>query len=247
MLGSVPYEPHEASVTKGLCSFPIHLALWKGSVHESSVQWRDVRRRRKKEKDEAQSSLDAFVSPHQDEPTAPEPEPFVPPMHDLDLLEEAEAQLSAPTPETTSAELESSPRRFRMPSSESFSHSTPPTSAMKFHDLGLLYPNAPVPSHDGGMVMHNATLVDLTGCHQLMDWVAEGHACIVDMKRIIKRPTEFNQAISWLQTFIEGDLQGQIIKMTETRIMLLPEGCRGLRGTDMESFAIPRDEFTGVD
>jgi hypothetical protein len=34
--------------------------------------------------------------------------------------------------------------------------------------------------------------------------------------------------------------------MTETRLMLLPEGCRGLKGTEMEGFAVDRSEFTDV-
>lgn len=117
---------------------------------------------------------------------------------------------------------------------------------MTFHDLDLMYPNPPVPVEKDGMVLHNTTLHDLTGCHQLMDWVAEGHGCIVEMKRLIKRKTEFAQALNRLHTFIEGDLQGQIIQMTETRLMLLPEGCRGLKGTEMEGFAVDRSEFTDV-
>ena len=205
-----------------------------------------MRRKKQKVPDEAQSSLDRFsgapsepVSPRQDET------PVVPSMPNLDLLEQAEAKLSQPQ-EDQIAESTDQLRRFRMPSSEHEDASRPPTSTMTYHDLNTLYPSAPVPLDEGGMVLHNATLHDLTGCHQLMDWVADGHACIVEMKRLIKRKTEFSQALNWLHTFIEGDLQGQIIQMTETRLMLLPEGCRGLKGTDMEGFAVERNEFTGV-
>ena len=74
------------------------------------------------------------------------------------------------------------------------------------------------------MVLHNSTLLDLTGCGQLMDWVADGHGCIVEMKRMMKRTTEFNQALSMLYQFIEGDAQGQIIRITDTRLLLLPRG-----------------------
>ena len=41
--------------------------------------------------------------------------------------------------------------------------------------------------------------------------------CIVEMKRMMKRTTEFNQALSMLYQFIEGDAQGQIIRITDTR------------------------------
>ena len=70
-------------------------------------------------------------------------------------------------------------------------------------------------------MLHNSTLLDLTGCGTLMDWVADGHGCIVEMKRMMKRKTEFNQAISMLSQFVEGDVQGQIIRITDTRLLLL--------------------------
>ena len=117
---------------------------------------------------------------------------------------------------------------------------------MTYHDLDVLYPNAPVPLYEGEMVLHNSTLLDLTGCSRLMDWVAEGHGCIVEMKRMMRRTTEFNQALSTLSTFIEGDVKGQIIRITDTRLLLLPQGCRGIKGTDMEGFAVLPDELTDV-
>ena len=58
-------------------------------------------------------------------------------------------------------------------------------------------------------MLHNSTLLDLTGCGQLMDWVADGHGCVVEMKRMMKRTTEFNQALSILYRFVEGDAQGK--------------------------------------
>ena len=202
-----------------------------------------VRRKKAKVPDEAQSSLDRFSGAPEEHPT-PLKETIVPVMPDLDLLEQAENKLSMPQNEEAVENDEL--RRFRMPSSEHEAVSRPPTSSMTFHDLDLMYPNPPVPVEEDGMVLHNTTLHDLTGCHQLMDWVAEGHGCIVEMKRLIKRKTEFAQALNRLHTFIEGDLQGQIIQMTETRLMLLPEGCRGLKGTEMEGFAVDRSEFTDV-
>ncbi len=205
-----------------------------------------VRRKKAKVPDEAQSSLDRFSGAPDEAPIrSSADEAIVPAMPDLDLLEQAETKLSNPHHDEDISDNDEL-RRFRMPSSEHEAVSRPPTSSMTFHDLDLMYPNAPVPVKEDGMVLHNTTLHDLTGCHQLMDWVAEGHGCIVEMKRLIKRKTEFTQALNNLHTFIEGDLQGQIIQMTETRLMLLPEGCRGLKGTEMEGFAVDRSEFTDV-
>ena len=49
-----------------------------------------------------------------------------------------------------------------------------PHAEVTYHNLGQLYPNAPVPLYEGEMVLHNSTLLDLTGCSALMDWVADG-------------------------------------------------------------------------
>jgi hypothetical protein len=101
-------------------------------------------------------------------------------------------------------------------------------------------------SSSKGMVLHNSTLHDLTGCSTLMNWIADGHACIVEMKRMMQRTTEFNQALNTLHAFVEGDAQGQIIRITDTRLMLLPQGCRGLRGTEMEGFTATQGDFSEV-
>jgi len=219
----------------------------EGSVEESSPCCPAMRRRRKKQPDEAQSSLDRFTAPQPDAPSAKEPP--VPSMPDLDVLEAAEAQIDghpheqpAPEPVTTS----NAPRTFAMPSAKE--HSTRPlaSNSMTYHDLGMLYPNAPVPLYEGEMVLHNSTLLDITGCGSLMDWVAEGHGCIVEMKRMMGQVTEFNLALSTLTEFIEGDVQGQIIRITDSRLLLLPQGCRGIRGTDMEGFAVSPSDLTDV-
>jgi len=169
-------------------------------------------------------------------------------MPDLDLLEAAEAKLDAPPGEVVNAAQEDSKalRQFEMPSNRREVRVKPSSSTMQYHDLGVLYPNAPVPLQEGGMVLHNSTLHDLTGCATLMNWVADGHACIVEMKRMMQRTTEFNQALSTLHAFVEGDAQGQIIRITDTRLMLLPQGCRGLRGTEMEGFTAAQSDFSEV-
>ena len=44
--------------------------------------------------------------------------------------------------------------------------------------MEMLYPNAPVPKVADGLVIHRATLHDVTGTFQLMDWLADGEAAI---------------------------------------------------------------------
>ncbi|MBO96217.1 MAG: hypothetical protein CMA80_06510 [Euryarchaeota archaeon] len=203
-----------------------------------------MRRRRRKEKDEAQSSLDAFSQPVASPPPT---KPSVPEMPDLDLLEAAEAKLDQTTvAQAPAPKAGLGPRSFSMPSASRTPASRMPRGEVTYHNLGQLYPNAPVPLYEGEMVLHNSTLLDLTGCGQLMDWVADGHGCVVELKRMMKRTTEFNQALTMLHQFVEGDVQGQIIRITDTRLLLLPQGCRGIRGTEMEGFAVDADDLKDV-
>ena len=105
-----------------------------------------------------------------------------------------------------------------------------------------MYPNAPVPKVADGLVIHRAILHDLTGVPQLLDWLADGEAAIVRMEKLMSRELELQTAIERLNTFVESDLGGQIIRLTESRLMLLPPGCRGVRGLDAEAFsAIPQN------
>lgn len=214
-------------------------------LKESRRQASTVRRKKRKAKDEAQSSLDAFTQPTEATPTVDEP--TVPAMPDLDLLEAAEAKIDEEKqPQIAPKTSSTGPRSFAMPSTSIASAPRMPNAEVTYHNLEQLYPNAPVPVYEGEMVLHNSTLLDLTGCGALMDWVADGHGCIVEMKRMMKRTTEFNQALSMLYQFIEGDAQGQIIRITDTRLLLLPQGCRGIKGTEMEGFAVEPDEFVDV-
>ncbi len=168
-------------------------------------------------------------------------------MPDLDLLEAAEAKLDQTTvAQAPAPKAGLGPRSFSMPSASRTPASRMPRGEVTYHNLGQLYPNAPVPLYEGEMVLHNSTLLDLTGCGQLMDWVADGHGCVVELKRMMKRTTEFNQALTMLHQFVEGDVQGQIIRITDTRLLLLPQGCRGIRGTEMEGFAVDADDLKDV-
>lgn len=135
------------------------------------------------------------------------------------------------------------PRRLNLPSQEPTISSVVSDVSNRYHDMEKLYPNAPVPKVAGGLVIHRAMLHDLTGVPQLMDWVADGEAVIVRMEKMMNRELECQTAIERLNLFVEKDLGGQIIRLTESRLMLLPPGCRGIRGLDAEAFSVDPSEF----
>ncbi len=169
---------------------------------------------RKEVEDENQSSLDSFST------NSNEPE-----------------EVLIPPPVTGLESANKEPlRRIEMPSERSSGQSSPPPADVLYHDLERLYPAAPIPE-DGGFVLHRGMLQDLTGVPQLLDWVSDGDVAIVEMGRMMQREVEFETALKQLHTFIENDLNGQIVQLTASRLLLLPPGCRGIRGVDDEAFA----------
>jgi SepF-like predicted cell division protein (DUF552 family) len=125
------------------------------------------------------------------------------------------------------------PRTLHMPSIEQ--ESSTPTNEVVYHDLAKMYPHPPVPINSDGLVIHRAILHDVTGIYKLLDWLADGEAVIVEMERLMARDIELQAALKQLSTFVESDMGGQIVKVTESRLMLLPPGCKGLRGVEVES------------
>ncbi len=186
--------------------------------------------KRKKDDDPHQSSLDSFANIE------------LPSMPDLDKLAKADKMLQQNTHDETGIKGQSL-NTFEMPSMSKSTKKNEVPSKLIFHNLGNKYPDPPITSNDTGLVVHRAVLNDMTGISTLLDWLADGHASIVEMGRLIKRDTEFSAALDQLHTFIEGDLGGQIIQITDTRLMLLPPGCRGLKGVEMEAFAAGAEEL----
>ena len=187
-------------------------------------------RKRSSQPDEGQFSLDDFIN---QEPVDAE---SVPEMIDL-----------SPQPKPVEAKTaESKPlRTFTMPSSETANEQPPtPPSSDIFHNLGKMYPNPPIPMDDSGMVLHRATLYDLTGIDTLLDWVSDGDAALVEMERLMNREHEVKTVLARLHRFIEMDMGGQIVQITETRVMLLPPGCVGISGLEDEAFN-DEAEWTG--
>ena len=186
--------------------------------------------KRKKDEDPHQSSLDSFANVD------------LPSMPDLDKLAKADKML-AQNSQDNRMEKSKSLNTFEMPSMQQVKEKSAAPTGLVYHDLEKMYPNPPIKDSSSGMVVHRAVLNDITGCSTLLDWLAEGHASIVEMNRLIKREVEFSSAVNQLHTFIEGDLGGQIIQITDTRLMLLPPGCRGVRGVEMEAFAASAEEL----
>ena len=186
--------------------------------------------KRKKDEDPHQSSLDSFANVD------------LPSMPDLDKLAKADKMLKQNS-QDNGKEKSKSLNTFEMPSMSKNAKKNEVPSKLIFHNLGNKYPDPPITSNETGLVVHRAVLNDITGTSTLLDWLADGHASIVEMGRLIKRDTEFSTALDVLHTFIEGDLGGQIIQITDTRLMLLPPGCRGLKGVEMEAFAAGAEEL----
>jgi SepF-like predicted cell division protein (DUF552 family) len=189
-----------------------------------------MRRRRGVEQDESQSSLDSFSTNK------------VPSMPDLDNLAKPDKILNEEKPVSESFEV-GELNTFEMPSMSKREKTQSAPAGLVYHDFEKMYPEPPIKDNENGLVVHRAVLNDITGSSTLLDWLSDGHAAIVEMNRLIKRDVEFSTAIKRLHAFIEGDLGGQIIQITDTRLMLLPPGCRGLKGVEMEAFAANADEL----
>ncbi len=128
------------------------------------------------------------------------------------------------------------PRWMDMPSiAESQPEPVAPTQT--YHDLGDLYPDAPIPTVRGEAIIHRAVLQDSSGIEALFDWVASGDVAIVELKRLIQREVEFANCVSRLQELIEGDLGGALVQVGEDRLILLPAGFAAVKGVDNEVFA----------
>ena len=128
------------------------------------------------------------------------------------------------------------PRWMDMPSIAA-AQPEPVAPTQAYHDLGDLYPDAPIPMVRGEAIIHRAVLQDSSGIEALFDWVASGDVAIVELKRLIQREVEFANCVSRLQELIEGDLGGALVQVGEDRLILLPAGFAAVKGVDNEVFA----------
>ena len=70
--------------------------------------------------------------------------------------------------------------------------------------------------------VHRADLDDLTGINPLMDWVSDGDIVIVKMSEILHRELALRVAVDKIQRFVEGDMSGEVVRLGERRLLLLP-------------------------
>jgi SepF-like predicted cell division protein (DUF552 family) len=91
-----------------------------------------------------------------------------------------------------------------------------------YHDLGTKFPHAPVLRSEGDVIVHRALLEDVTGIAQLMDWISDGDIVIVEMTGLMSRDMELQLAVGNIQEFVEGDLNGQLVRLGNSRLLLLP-------------------------
>ena len=55
-----------------------------------------------------------------------------------------------------------------------------------------------------------------------MDWISDGDMVIVKMGEIIKNDLELNVAVNKIQRFVEDDIAGEVVRLGDRRLLLLP-------------------------
>ncbi len=120
------------------------------------------------------------------------------------------------------------PKWVEMPSiSDSTLNSIEPGES--YHDLGMRFPDAPIPRTKSDVIVHRATLEDVTGISQLMNWVSNGDIVIIEMTGLMSRDMELGLAVGKIQDFVEGDLSGQLVRLGSARLLLLPPTFEGVK------------------
>ena len=104
-----------------------------------------------------------------------------------------------------------------------------------YHDLADRYPDAPVPRGVSDAVVHRAVLDDITGVSMVMDWVSDGDLVIIEMSRMLSRELELQTAIEKLRGFVEDDLCGEVVRLGDTRLLLLPSEFESTRRSEEQS------------
>jgi SepF-like predicted cell division protein (DUF552 family) len=107
-----------------------------------------------------------------------------------------------------------------------------------YHDLADRYSNAPVSRGSGDAIVHRAVLDDITGVTMVMDWVSDGDLVIVEMSRLLSRELELQTAVERLRDFIEDDLCGEVVRLGDSRLLLLPPDFESTRKSDGASMYI---------
>ena len=69
-----------------------------------------------------------------------------------------------------------------------------PSDGSTFHDLGKLYPNAPIPEKDG-LILRNATIDDPDGLVEVMNWISQGISYL-DVSPVIDNEDRLSRIIN---------------------------------------------------
>jgi len=125
----------------------------------------------------------------------------------------------------------SEPKWIEMPSLPSQSATVSIDPGQDYHDLGELYADAPVARGIGDIIVHRAVLDDITGIPALLDWLSDGDIVILELSRLLTAETELRMAVDRIQSFVEADLVGEVIRLGTSRLLLLPS-----------TFAIPEGQ-----
>jgi len=123
------------------------------------------------------------------------------------------------------------PRWIEMPSVPD-DVGTPIEPGQNYHDLGVRYPDAPVSRGTGDAIVHRAVLDDITGVPLVMDWVSDGDLVIVEMSRLLGRELELQTAVERIRSFVEDDLSGEVVRLGDSRLLLLPVNFESTRKSD---------------
>lgn len=101
-----------------------------------------------------------------------------------------------------------------------------------YHDLSERYPDAPVPRGIRDAIVHRAVLDDITGVSMVMDWVSDGDLVIVEMSNLLTRELELQTAVERIRDFVEDDISGEVVRLGDTRLLLLPNDFESVKGPE---------------
>ncbi|MDP6886319.1 MAG: cell division protein SepF [Candidatus Thalassarchaeaceae archaeon] len=114
------------------------------------------------------------------------------------------------------------PRWIEMPSLPVQASTATIEAGQDYHDLGELYADAPVARGVGDVIVHRAVLDDITGIPEILDWLSDGDIVILEMSRLLTAETELKMAVDKIQSFVEADMAGEVIRLGQSRLLLLP-------------------------
>ena len=56
----------------------------------------------------------------------------------------------------------------------------------------------------------------------MIDWVSDGDIVIIELTELLEREMELHLAVEKIHNFIEGDIRGEVVRLGDSRLLLLP-------------------------